>query len=70
MGKKLVVKLFRLNKKSCNNISKVIVVGWSTNKVNGGYIEKIGVYSTSYIKIQENVSTKIVCSINTRRLVY
>lgn len=70
MGRKLVIKIFKLRKKSCDNISKVIVVGYSTNKVNGGYIEKLGVYSSSYLKLSSDLDTRVICSINTRRLVY
>lgn len=41
--KKLIIKQFKLRADSRDNISKIIVVGYSTSKVNGGYIEKLGV---------------------------
>jgi hypothetical protein len=47
MDRKLVIKIFKIRKKSKNNVSKMIVVGYNTNKVNGGYIEKLGSIGTS-----------------------
>jgi hypothetical protein len=70
MDKKLVIKLFKIRKKSKNNFSRIIVVGYNTAKVNGGYIEKIGsigsLISTSNRKI--SIQTDVICSINLRRL--
>ena len=45
MKKKLIIKSFKLSAKSNDNISKIIVVGYNTTKVNGHYIEKLGVCS-------------------------
>jgi len=45
MARKLVIKIFRTSAKSKDTTPKVIVVGYSTSKVNGRYIEKIGHYS-------------------------
>jgi ribosomal protein S16 len=70
MDKKLVIKLFKIRKKSKNNFSKIIVVGYNTSKVNGGYIEKIG--SIGSLSSNSNrdieIQTKVICSINFRRL--
>lgn len=41
MHKKLIIKIFKLRRRSKNNVSKLIVVGYNTYKVNGGYIEKL-----------------------------
>jgi len=43
MKRRLIIKSFRVNANSNDNISKVIVVGLNTSKVNGRYIEKLGV---------------------------
>lgn len=45
MKRKLVIKSFKVNANSNDSISKVIVVGYNTTKVNGRYIEKLGVCS-------------------------
>lgn len=45
MKKKLVIKSFKLSANSNDNISRIIVVGYNTAKVNGRYIEKLGVCS-------------------------
>jgi hypothetical protein len=45
MKKKLVIKSFKLRAKSNDNISKIIVVANNTSKVNGRYIEKLGICS-------------------------
>lgn len=45
MKQKLIIKSFKVSAKSNDNISKMIVVGYNTSKVNGRYIEKLGVCS-------------------------
>lgn len=45
MKRKLIIKTFKLRANSNDNISKIIVVGYNTSKVNGGYLEKLGTYS-------------------------
>lgn len=45
MKRKLIIKSFRVNAKSNDSISKIIVVGFNTAKVNGHYIERLGVYT-------------------------
>lgn len=45
MKRKLIIKSFKLSAKSNDNVSKIIVVGYNTTKVNGRYIEKLGVCS-------------------------
>lgn len=47
MKKKLIIKTFKLRSNSNDNISKIIVVGYNTSKVNGGYIEKLGTFTKS-----------------------
>jgi len=42
MKKRLNIKIFRLKRLSRDRVSKIIVVGYSTSKVNGGYVEKVG----------------------------
>ena len=71
MDKKLVIKMFKLRKKSKNSLTKIIVVGWNDGKVNGSYIDKIG--SCGHINTfigKYGCKSKIVCFINTRKLVY
>ena len=46
MKRKLIIKSFKVSAKSNDNISKIIVVGYNTAKVNGHYFEKLGVCST------------------------
>jgi ribosomal protein S16 len=72
MHKKLVIKMFKLRKKSSNNITKIIVVGWNTTKVNGAYLDKIGSYGVvdTYIDKKENVRPKVVCWVNTKKLAF
>ena len=72
MDRKLVIKIFKIRKKSKNNVSKMIVVGYNTSKVNGGYIEKLGSVGTTAGKIdwELNIKTQIICTINLRRLGY
>lgn len=43
MKQKLMIKSYKVNANSNDNISKAIVVGLNTSKVNGRYIEKVGV---------------------------
>ena len=45
MKRKLIIKSFKVSAKSNDNISKIIVVGYNTAKVNGHYFEKLGVCS-------------------------
>jgi len=45
MRKKLIIKSFKVNANSNDNISKAIVVGFSSSRVNSYYIEKVGTYS-------------------------
>lgn len=68
MHKKYVIKIFKIRRRSKNNVSKLIVVGYNTYKVNGGYIEKLGSIGTIVSKINSNLKTQIICSINLRRL--
>jgi hypothetical protein len=68
MDKKLIIKIFKIRRKSKNNASKVIVVGYNTTKVNGGYIEKLGSIGTLSTEINANLKTQVICSINLRRL--
>lgn len=68
MDKKLIVKIFKIRKKSKNNISRIIVVGYNFSKVNGGYIEKLGSIGSIYSDINVNLKISIICSINLRRL--
>jgi hypothetical protein len=68
MHKKLVIKIFKIRRRSKNNVSKLIVVGYNTSKVNGGYIEKLGSIGTIYTELNNNLKTQVICSINLRRL--
>jgi hypothetical protein len=68
MHKKYIIKIFKIRRRSKNNVSKLIVVGYNTSRVNGGYIEKLGSVGTIFSEINSNVKTQIVCSINLRRL--
>jgi len=68
MHKKLVIKVFKIRRRSKNNVSKLIVVGYNTSKVNGGYIEKLGSIGTIYTELNNNLKTQVICSINLRRL--
>jgi len=68
MHKSLVIKIFKLRKKSKNNISKIIVVGYNMSKVNGGYIEKLGSIGTLNTEVNNSIRSDIICSINLRRL--
>ena len=68
MRKKLVIKIFKIRRRSKNNVSKLIVVGYNTFKVNGGYIEKLGSIGTIYTELNNNLKTQVICSINLRRL--
>ena len=43
MHKGIIIKSFKLRRKSNDNISKIIVVGFKHTRVNGRYIEKVGV---------------------------
>ena len=43
MHKGLIIKSFKLRASSNDNISKIIVVGFKHTRVNGRYIEKVGV---------------------------
>jgi len=61
MHKKIKIKLFKARANSLNTRSKMIVVGFN-NKVNGAYIEKIGVFFN-----EENTN---ICFINLYRLAY
>jgi len=45
MKRKLIIKSFKVNANSNDTISKAIVVSYNTTKVNGRYIEKVGVCS-------------------------
>lgn len=68
MHKKYIIKIFKLRRRSKNNVSKLIVVGFNNYKVNGGYIEKLGSIGTICSNINKNLKTQIICSINLRRL--
>jgi len=68
MHKKLVIKIFKIRRRSKNNVSKLIVVGYNTSRVNGGYIEKLGSIGTIYTELNNNLKTQVICSINLRRL--
>jgi len=68
MHKKLVIKIFKIRRRSKNNVSKLIVVGYNTSKVNGGYIEKLGSIGTIATELNNNLKTQVICSINLRRL--
>jgi len=68
MNKKLIIKLFKVRRRSKNNASKLIVVGYNTSSVNGGYFEKLGVVGTNEVQINTNLKTQMVCSVNLRRL--
>jgi uncharacterized protein YwlG (UPF0340 family) len=68
MHKKYIIKIFKIRRRSKNNVSKLIVVGYNTSRVNGGYIEKLGSVGTIFSEINSNLKTQIVCSINLRRL--
>ena len=68
MHKKLVIKIFKLRRRSKNNVSRIIVVGYNTYKVNGGYIEKLGSIGTISTELNKNLKTQVICSINLRRL--
>lgn len=68
MNKKYIIKIFKIRRRSKNNVSKLIVVGFNTYKVNGGYIEKLGSIGTIHSKINNNLKTQIICSLNLRRL--
>ena len=63
-----MIKIFKLRRRSKNNVSKLIVVGFSTYKVNGGYIEKLGSIGTICSEINNNLKTRVICSLNLRRL--
>lgn len=68
MHKKYIIKIFKIRRRSKNNVSKLIVVGYNTSRVNGGYIEKLGSVGTIFSEINNNLKTQIICSINLRRL--
>jgi len=70
MDKKLIIKIFKIRRTSKNNASKIIVVGYNTSKVNGGYIEKLGSIGTLSTGINDDlkIKTQVICSINLRRL--
>ena len=68
MDKKLIIKIFKIRRTSKNNASKIIVVGYNTSKVNGGYIEKLGSIGTLSTEINDNLKTQVICSVNLRRL--
>ena len=68
MHKKLIIKIFKLRRRSKNNVSKLIVVGYNTSRVNGGYLEKLGSIGTIYTELNNNLKTQVICSINLRRL--
>ena len=64
--------MFKLRKKSNNSVTKIIVVGWNTTKVNGAYFDKIGSFGLleNFIDKNEKIRPKMVCWINTRKLAY
>jgi hypothetical protein len=68
MHKKYIIKIFKIRRRSKNKVSKLIVVGYNTSRVNGGYIEKLGSVGTIFSEINNNLKTQIICSINLRRL--
>ena len=68
MHKKYIIKIFKLRRRSKNNVSRLIVVGFNNYKVNGGYIEKLGSIGTICSKINENIKTRMICSIKLRRI--
>lgn len=43
MKRRLIIKSYKVRANSNDNISRIIVVGLRTSKVNGYYIEKVGV---------------------------
>lgn len=43
MHKGLIIKSYKVRSSSKDNISKLIVVGFKHTRVNGKYIEKVGV---------------------------
>jgi ribosomal protein S16 len=68
MDKKLVIKTFKIRKHTRDRYSRIIVVGYNTSKVDGSYLDKIGVYGYLNTNISVNLRPKIVCSINLRKL--
>jgi len=68
MHKKYIIKIFKIRRRSKNNVSKLIVVGYNTSRVNGGYLEKLGSIGTVVAEINSKLKTQIICSINLRRL--
>jgi ribosomal protein S16 len=68
MHKKYIIKIFKIRRRSKNNVSKLIVVGFNNYKVNGGYLEKLGSIGTLCSNLNNSLKTQVVCSINLRRL--
>ena len=68
MHKKYIIKIFKIRRRSKNNVSKLIVVGFNNYKVNGGYLEKLGSIGTLCSNLNNTLKTQVVCSINLRRL--
>lgn len=69
MNRKLVIKTFKMRKKSKDKWAKIIVVSYNTTKVNGGFLDKIGTFG-AFNKSFTNIRPKIICSINLRKLGY
>jgi len=70
MGKRLVIKVYKTRKQTRNRCSNIIVVSVSPTKANGGWIlDKIGVFGYFNNNIN-NLKTKIICSINLKKLGY
>jgi len=70
MDKKLVIKIFKLGKRSLNKTARIIVVGYNTSKPNGRYIEKLGSYGVFNHNDPIVTRPQLICSINLRRLGY
>jgi hypothetical protein len=70
MKKKLIIKLCKLRKYSLDKKTKLIVVGYNTAKPNGGFIEKLGVYTHYNSDVYFSSKVKIICSINLKRLAF
>jgi len=70
MNKKLIIKLCKIRKSTKDKNTRLIVVGLNNSRSNGGFIEKLGVYSIYHEKFLISYKVMRVCSINLRRLGY
>jgi ribosomal protein S16 len=68
MKNKLIIKLCKVRKSTKDKDTRLIVVGLNKSRSNGGFIEKLGVYSVYYEKFPLKYRAMKVCSVNLKRL--